>query len=1097
MEKRWIVAKGIAAFLIILLISGCAAGPRTSGQTVTRYISIWAGFEIVYMHNGLPPSHTVAAVEEGKPAFRAGLQAGDEIMFVESRNAGYLTTEQIAKRFRISNKVNLRVKREGHRDLIPLTITKDEQNSNRQQAYAITETRGGRPTPTNDNSTMETEVSGRQAAARRVRSGLLRSVQTGTPYNSANDRVTDPFDIPGTPARDTTATGINELKRVYLDPSSGRLVFVGTYNNEYATGAIDYSALLNDAMKSPAPSFSLDPTPESKRAISNFASILDQEMQRNLSSVEAGKAWLTSIFDRLVSDPTLGKDRQRFFKKGAEILKCTTEEMPQMIQVLLNRVHQNSPDFVKYTSKLYDAMDNPQFAFFMRTSEKQDVDPGPFFDAIDWLGLTPLRQDLMARIESGALTRAQGDLLLEAGLWEKNFIIMKVPEYRWKNTLENAKAHYNETALRKLVADLNAELFTERIMEPWLNGVIFSEQFLHRMFNLPQIETIPSCREGLSPDSELARTFLEADWYLKTLTGEPELAEKVPGHVTRGQFLTRRESITGQYNTNGVEGRFWLQPESAPISYDIDKGVITFKTPKISINAELLSFQGGSSSMSAMVQDGLDSYGKLITQNYEAYAKALPPLHRLREAAKVLAFANWARNHGIRLQPPEPPAAPVALPARFFRGFWCAQIVSQNDRTFIEYSAEGGVDFGQSVGSNWIQAHEDSSLGNTAIEQLAGSAALGQEAVDAALNGDLDAARTLADQSALAMTGEYDFTGNPALALIPEASPPAPVFQAELQTETIRQTKQALDTLRSGDPQQKEQATQKLQQIRSIITAPSPSSAQVHTWVKLLRNGTGVTNVAQVPQPAPEKPIATPVQGPRKDNIEEITASEKEHILGEITDLRRDLCRIQTQLRRFNATIQADQAQRGEWEKTVDDAYNRALDRAKDKLSDFSIDFPEGILQDRLDSIIDPVEREKFERALRMVQHLKEAYKVRDFSEWASNEKYSRKEIIDGIKMIATIIGVDDKIKNYLIKRWGLGRVLAYKDAAEDLITSAYDVTAEVVSWQRLSQLNRNSDAFLKAVEKLGRHQRAVMEQIHEREIRLGLKPGETKDLCP
>ena len=99
--------------------------------------------------------------------------------------------------------------------------------------------------------------------------------------------------------------------------------------------------------------------------------------------------------------------------------------------------------------------------------------------------------------------------------------------------------------------------------------------------------------------------------------------------------------------------------------------------------------------------------------------------------------------------------------------------------------------------------------------------------------------------------------------------------------------------------------------------------------------------------------------------------------------------------------------------------------------------------------------------------------------------------------MIATIIGVDDKIKNYLVKRWGLGRVLAYKDAAEDLITSAYDVTAEVVSWQRLSQLNRNSDAFLKAVEKLGRHQRAVMEQIHEREIRLGLKPGETKDLCP
>jgi len=131
-----------------------------------------------------------------------------------------------------------------------------------------------------------------------------------------------------------------------------------------------------------------------------------------------------------------------------------------------------------------------------------------------------------------------------------------------------------------------------------------------------------------------------------------------------------------------------------------------------------------------------------------------------------------------------------------------------------------------------------------------------------------------------------------------------------------------------------------------------------------------------------------------------------------------------------------------------------------------------------------------------MVQHLKEAYRLKDFSVWAANEGYGRNEIIEGIGQIVEIIGVEDEIKDYLSKRWGLARVLAFQEAARDLVTSAYEVTAEVVSWQRLAQLNRNSDAFLAAVEKISRHQRDVLAQIHAREIRLGLNPGDTKEPC-
>lgn len=72
-------------------------------------------------------------------------------------------------------------------------------------------------------------------------------------------------------------------------------------------------------------------------------------------------------------------------------------------------------------------------------------------------------------------------------------------------------------------------------------------------------------------------------------------------------------------------------------------------------------------------------------------------------------------------------------------------------------------------------------------------------------------------------------------------------------------------------------------------------------------------------------------------------------------------------------------------------------------------------------------------------------------------------------------------------------RAIAFYEAGDDLLTSAYDGTAEVVAWRRLDQINRNNDDFLKAY---GRRVRALIAALHEREVRLGLYPGSTKKPC-
>ncbi|MFA6450052.1 MAG: PDZ domain-containing protein, partial [bacterium] len=55
---------------------------------------------------------------------------------------------------------------------------------------------------------------------------------------------------------------INILKYAFIDPQSRSVILVGKYDPDYKTGPIPYYELLNDAISSPYPWFSLEPTQE-------------------------------------------------------------------------------------------------------------------------------------------------------------------------------------------------------------------------------------------------------------------------------------------------------------------------------------------------------------------------------------------------------------------------------------------------------------------------------------------------------------------------------------------------------------------------------------------------------------------------------------------------------------------------------------------------------------------------------------------------------------------------------------------------------------------------------------------------------------------
>lgn len=940
------------------------------------------------------------------------------------------------------------------------------------------------------------------AASGRGSSRERRMSPTRTPAALVNGEMADLWSIPGLAPRQTGAAGINVLRRVFIDPQTGDVAFVGHSDPAFATGPIDYTTLLHDALRSPTPSFSLEPTAESKAAGTAFVRQFERQMAANLGDLAAGKAWLLGIFDQLLTNPALELDRRRFVARGVELLGVSAEEIPGCVRGMLGQVPAGSPEWARFWSVGYQKLGSVGGATFVRAGAAND--DAALQTALSLLGVQGTFAQLRQGMQSGALSAAQAKARAEVATWGAVFRDCGVPEHRWRAVGDAAGRTGDLTAFNALADDINANLVRERIIEPWLNGLVLSEKFLQAMHQMPPLEVAPVCSDGLAPESELARTFLAADWTLKTLGTTPELAQRIPGHVTPSQFAFRLETERNVHELGDLRVRFWLVPEAVPLQASPDRSVVAFGEARAGVRARILSHDRcNSAAARQLAEDAMQGYAAMLTSRYADYARVLPDLHRLREAAKVLALVRWAQAQGTRLVPPTPPVPVGPLPPRFPRGFWTGNFESAGGRTFFGLVAIGGVDFGPDTGSSWVQAGVDPALRSAALGQLAGSAALGRAAVAAAARGELESARALAEQSARAMTGDFDFTGHPALPAIPEASPPSPVDAALLQTEVLIQTRENLDamqraqaTLRqtgAGDVPRAEaqarwsRAEENLAQLQVLLAAdtPRPPARQV---VQLLRQG----EWEKLPKPkAAAATAATPEPAPA------VTSEERDRLRGEITQLRTELCRIQAHLRRFNATVQSDLGQRAEWEKVTNDAYASALQRAQEKFEAFSVDFPGEILKEKLATVTDPAERAKIERALRLVDRFQDAYTTRDFSEWAAKEEFTREEVMEGIKLIVEICEVEQRIKDYLGKKWGLKRAIAFYEAGDDLLASAYDVTAEIVAWRRLDQLNRNSESFLQATEASGRRLRALVAAIHAREVRLGLDAGSTKEPCP
>ncbi len=228
-----------------------------------------------------------------------------------------------------------------------------------------------------------------------------------------------------------------------------------------------------------------------------------------------------------------------------------------------------------------------------------------------------------------------------------------------------------------------------------------------------------------------------------------------------------------------------------------------------------------------------------------------------------------------------------------------------------------------------------------------------------------------------------------------------------------------------------------------------------------------------------------------------------------VRELREQLAGIREALRRLNKTIASDASQRDEWKKATNDAMGRAWKRLKGMAVDEGLRFiGDGIDQQlasvneqikravtKLSGETDPAGRERLHAAVRLLNEqrdairdaqreaqavlpkLKQTKKTLDTIDYAESNPGDLEKFLKGGFMLFKTALEQPKIQQAL--KFG-GQFAKGAKYAESIVESSYDVTVELVAWKRIDQLNRNSEQYLWAVDRLQRSMEKTVRKIQE-----------------
>lgn len=889
--------------LIILTISGCAIEPKNSAldARLARYSSGWVGVEIVYKMSGWLPSHTIISVMEGTPAFKEGIRAGDEIIYIGPDNAGYMDTQEVARRLQEADpRLVLSVKRKGEKDLLSFVITKTDtslakrleppkgsttgvslvqaQNTN-IRAY---KTEWGFKAYTENNNFIVAQITPRSPAedaglktgdvfiamdgvavkglsdfvrppcvpikllVRRGGAEIERTIVPGGIIRLKISDIIQPFTIPGVPGHETpTAVSaidaldfINVLDKVVLDPKSGQIEIIGHYDKAYDTGSIPYLDLLKTAMANPSPILNLNETPDTK-----------------IEMIAAGgkvRSDLKDMVDAVRGHPDFERERQLMIRELSKAYGLTREEYVDWYNyVKLDNKEILPPQSIRDIQvKVFSNLGYTEVAKALELSFKNTSDAA--VKALQVLGHGDKARSILGGNAAGT-DEMRGELMAATYLaipQTANIVSAKELEplidwYRtkkitWEVAIKNVQNMLMPyTPKGKKDSNIMVEVYTRIFLSPK------AVQFLEGL-PTPYVYVVPI---DLDVNSQLARIMYEADYALKSLSVMPELFQNIPGSLSRMEYQNKHKMF---FEGTTLHYRQWLEPKMVGMNISPDHRVIHFTDSQMRY-----LFTDNSKYWEAPpneeLERGFAAWCGHFMDNYDAYARIVPAFHKIREGAKVLALAKWALAENIQFDlrnvAQKKWNTPEQVPA-----YWAlSQGIYGNGRMATIRAMEGGVSF--KARGNWTRITPSTTTTTEASAQLTLSAQIGQKAVQAATAGDLEKARYLSELSAQAMTGGVSRADLIKLN-VPLADPvklPASPGAVLLQKEMIKKTHEQIVSMEQN-PASHPSAAVTLGRIKNLYDQVRENPVSASDFLHKLQTGQLSTVSVPTVQPVPKPP---------------------------------------------------------------------------------------------------------------------------------------------------------------------------------------------------------------------------------------------------
>lgn len=902
---------------------------------------------------------------------------------------------------------------------------------------------------------------------------------------------------------------INTLKYALIDPRTRVVTFIGKYDTAYNTGPIPYADLLKDVMENPYPSLSIEPGEQQKSQLAQVDKMMTADIRR-MDDAGYCNQWAQKLVNLLLYDNTVQADSKRFFANLASAMGVTGEELRRLYAAATGKMDLPTGEAFGTMAKMFRGMGSPGaadgFAALGSGGTPDDI-IGRMAKAF---GLLPQYEELVRKRDSGAMSY---DQCRNAG------IVLTISELcRHLGAPESEiQRRQNSDAIVDYMSEQMNVFISQRAGAKMLNGLVLGPQIMAKMYNfpVPQSEVV---YENAEPGSHLGDVLFRADYRLKSVCTFPDAREKMPAHLTDMEFSQREEKARNYELPPGAGAMVGHRLVPADVKMRVSPGgdVVEFQDSRVKVLGWVIGTLGSTNSTARQfIESVTPKYADYLTEHYDEYAAVYPEWHRISELAKVVALARWAKKNNYEIKVEKAADEKVPYP-KSVQGFWSMVFQVDENAGSLVLVAHGGASFSPEEGEDWMKAQPDVEVTSDVLKQLAASAVLAKQSVNAIESGDMEAARDLAEKSALAMTGEIDLTVLPTLEGMP--SPSDPASYAAATSEVINQASDCLhqmDTAKndlaraqqiaatSPDEAKKltEQATKaqdeaqaKLKRIMDGISTYTNDPSQAGGVVLALQSGSGVVmpigGNATPGTPATPTAGTPPAQGTTTTPAtpkEEDWAAKSSKWLVELEEVNKQIESTRSVLLKLNASIQSDRKLFEEWEKDADEGFERSVKMAADSAVDFGI----GALADRYDTIYELAKKlpgepkdviEKYRYLDSMAHRLKEAKEVSDYAGLAASEGKTDAEIFetmrDGIGQIVGLLDLENKVP--VLVAW------RYCSLACDM---AYNLTELRQLWKNVSVLEGNNERYAEAVKKLtARMQELVARQ---KELRQKIEAGE------